>query len=72
LLQSDVNLVIGADWQGVRSTPGPLPDLPTTTAPTSTTAPSGRTTTTTTTVPASSTTSTTVGVVPETPPDVRC
>ncbi len=62
LLQSDVNLVIGADWQGVRPTPGPLPDLPTTTASTGTT----------TTVPASSTTSTTIGVVPETPPDVRC
>jgi LCP family protein required for cell wall assembly len=69
LLQSDVNVVVGKDWQGVRSTPGPLPDLPTTT--TSTTIPSGsdRTTTTTTTVPA---TTTTVGVVPETPEDVRC
>src|SRR6185503_18023523 len=49
-----------AGWQGVRPTPGPLPDLPTTTASTGTT----------TTVPASSTTSTTIGVVPETPPDV--
>jgi len=74
LVQSDVSLVVGADWQGVRSTPGPVPDLPTT----STTAPrTGRTTTTTTTttVPGATTTTTTTtipGVVPQTPPDVRC
>lgn len=72
LVQSDVSLVIGADWKGVRSMPGPLPDLPTTT-----TIPGKKTTTTTTTttVPGattSSTTSTTIGVVPETPPDVHC
>jgi hypothetical protein len=72
LVQSDVSLVVGADWQGVRSTPGPLPA-----ASTTTTIPSKKstTTTTTTTVPGattSSTTSTTIGVVPETPADVHC
>jgi LCP family protein required for cell wall assembly len=68
LLQSDVNLVVGADWQGVRTTPGPLPDLPASTT-TSTSVPGGKTTTTTST---SSTTTTIVGVVPAAPPDVRC
>jgi len=74
-VQSDVSVVVGADWQGVRSTPGPLPDLPTTTTSTPGKGTTTTTTTTTTTVPGaptSSTTSTTVGVVPETPPDVRC
>ena len=51
LLNADVSVVVGADWQGVRSSPTPTMPLPTsTTAP-----PSGRgrttTTTTTTTVP---------------------
>ena len=73
LLNADVSVVVGADWQGVRSSPNPTLPLPT-----STTQPSGRsTTTTTTTAPATdestTTTSTTItGVVPETPQDVHC
>jgi hypothetical protein len=70
LLNADVSVVVGADWQGVLSTPGP-------TVPLSSTAPGKRTTTTTTTTvpdggPTSSTTSTTLGVVPQTPEDVNC
>jgi LCP family protein required for cell wall assembly len=78
LVQSNVSVVIGTDWQGVLDTPGPLPDLPTTTSSTtSTTVRPGRTTTTTTTTtvpgqPAGSTTTTVLGVVPTTPEDVRC
>jgi hypothetical protein len=76
---ADLDLVVGADWQGVRSTAGPPVPMPTTTS-----TPSGgrttttKTTTTTTTMPndsgttTSSTTSTTVGVVPLTPQDVHC
>jgi len=79
LLDADVSVVVGADWQGVRSTPGPTTPLPTTTA---TTVRGRRTTTTTTTTtstvpgvsvpPDSSTTTTTAGVVPQTPEDVHC
>jgi LCP family protein required for cell wall assembly len=71
LIDTDVSVVVGADWQGVRSAPGP-------TVPLSTTTTSGgrtTTTTTTTTVPGespSSITTTTVGVVPQTPQDVHC
>ncbi|MEY2452956.1 MAG: hypothetical protein QOD92_2530 [Acidimicrobiaceae bacterium] len=74
LIDTDLSVVIGADWQGVRSEPGPLPELPTTT-----TAPTPKTTTTTTTttttvpgVPPSSITTTSIGVVPQTPQDVHC
>jgi LCP family protein required for cell wall assembly len=69
LIDTDVSVVVGADWQGVRSSPGPTVPLATTTTITN------RPTTTTTSVPAdpsASTTSTTVGVVPQTPQDVRC
>jgi LytR cell envelope-related transcriptional attenuator len=78
LINAEVSVVIGADWKGVRSAPGPTVPLPTTTT---TTVPGRRgtttttTTTTATTVPGastSSTTTTTLGVVPETPQDVRC
>jgi hypothetical protein len=58
---ADVVVVVGADWQGVRSTPGPTVSLPTNTT-TTTTAP----------VVAPSTSTTTVGVVPQTPEDVSC
>ena len=75
LIDADVSVVVGADWQGVRSSPGPTVPLSTTT----TTLPGRRTTTTTTTTttlpggsPPSSTTSTTLGVVPQTPQDVHC
>lgn len=72
LVQSDVSVVIGTDWKGVRESPGALPELPTTTTTTTTLRP-GRTTTTTAPDPgASSTTSTTAGVVPFTPEDVNC
>ena len=77
LLNTDVDVVVGADWQGLRTAPAPTVPLPT-----STTQPSGRgrtstTTTTTTTLPSpgesTTTTSTTVpGVVPQTPQDVHC
>lgn len=73
LIDADVSVVVGADWQGVRSSPGPTVPLPTTTTT------QGRRTTTTTTLPGgvapsttSSTTSTTMGVVPQTPQDVHC
>ena len=79
LLDADVSVVVGADWQGVRSAPGPTTPLPTTTT---TTVRGRRTTTTTTTTtttvpggsvpPLSSTTTTTAGVVPQTPEDVHC
>ena len=58
---ADVVVVVGADWQGVRSTPGPTVSLPT-----------SSTTTTTAPVVSPSTTTTTVGVVPQTPEDVSC
>ena len=63
IVNADVVVVVGADWQGARSSPGPTVALP------------GKTTTTSsTTVPSAalSTTSTTVGVVPQTPEDVSC
>ena len=73
LIDTDVSVVVGADWQGVRSSPGPTVPLSTTTT---TTGRASTTTTTTTTLPggeaSSSTTSTTVGVVPQTPQDVHC
>ncbi|MEY2450005.1 MAG: hypothetical protein QOH79_3481 [Acidimicrobiaceae bacterium] len=72
LIDTDLSVVIGADWQGVRSTPGPTVPLSTTTT---TTSRRSTTTTTTTTTPdagASSTTSTSIGVVPQTPQDVHC
>ncbi|MEY2403825.1 MAG: hypothetical protein QOD38_1376, partial [Acidimicrobiaceae bacterium] len=72
LIDTDLSVVIGADWQGVRSTPGPTVPLSTTTT---TTTRRSTTTTTTTTTPdpgASSTTSTSIGVVPQTPQDVHC
>jgi LCP family protein required for cell wall assembly len=73
LIDTDVTVVVGSDWQGVRSSPGPTVPLSTTTTGRRTTT---TTTTTTTTVPGgaspSSTTSTTVGVVPQTPQDVHC
>jgi len=84
IVGADVVVVVGPDWQGVRSQPGPPPPLPTTapttTAPTTTVKGRGTTTTNTTTttiVPGGSTTplpttSTTIGVVPETPQDVNC
>jgi LCP family protein required for cell wall assembly len=71
LIDTDVSVVIGADWQGVRTEPGPVAELSTTTTP-------GRKTTTTTTAttvpgaPTSSITTTTIGVVPQTPQDVHC
>ena len=74
LIDTDVSVVVGADWQGVRSEPGPVTQLATTT-----TAPNRKTTTTSTTttttvpgVPPSSLTTTTIGVVPQTPQDVHC
>jgi LCP family protein required for cell wall assembly len=77
LLNADVSVVVGADWQGVRSSPNPTMPLPT-----STTAATGRgrtttTSTTTTTVPSSggsttSTSTTIAGVVPQSPQDVHC
>jgi hypothetical protein len=72
LLNADVSVVVGADWQGVRTAPNPTLPLPS-----STTQPTGRSTSTTTTVPATdeptTTTSTTItGIVPETPQDVHC
>ena len=73
LLNADVSVVVGADWQGVRSSPNPTMPLPTST----TEATGNRSTTTTTTVPTTdeptTTTSTTItGIVPETPQDVHC
>jgi LCP family protein required for cell wall assembly len=73
LIDADVSVVVGSDWQGVRSEPGPTVPLSTT----STTQGRSTTTTSTTTTTApngteSSTTSTTIGVVPETPQDVVC
>jgi LCP family protein required for cell wall assembly len=71
LVDADVGVVVGADWQGVRSSPGPTVPLSTTT----TTLGRSTTTTTTTTAPGSpstTTTSTTLGVVPQTPQDVHC
>ena len=70
LLNADVSVVVGADWQGVRSAPNPTMPLPATDSSSS----SGVTTsTTTTTVPGAAPTSTTVeGVVPQTPQDVHC
>jgi polyisoprenyl-teichoic acid--peptidoglycan teichoic acid transferase len=60
IVNADVVVIAGADWQGVRSSPGPSVSLPTNT-------------TTTTTAPAiAPSTSTTVGVVPQTPEDVSC
>jgi LCP family protein required for cell wall assembly len=56
IVSADVVLIVGADWQGTRSSPGP-------TVPLSLTTPSS-------TIPANTTT--TVGVVPETPEDVNC
>jgi hypothetical protein len=79
LLDADVSVVVGADWQGVLTSPGPTLPLPTTTTAPPVTSRGQRTTTTTTTttVPGaststSSTTTTTLGVVPQTPQDVRC
>jgi hypothetical protein len=77
LLDADVSVVVGADWQGVRTSPGPTLPLPTTTSPPVTSRGQRTTTTTTTTVrggstSTGSTTSTTLGVVPQTPQDVRC
>jgi len=77
---ADVVVVVGADWQGVRTTPGPTVPLPTTsTLPPTTVRGKGTTTTTTntttTTVPggtAPSVTATTLGVVPQQPEDVSC
>ena len=73
LIDADVSVVVGSDWQGVQSAPGPTVPLSTTTTQSRSTT---TTTTTTTTVPngsaPSSTTSTTIGVVPETPQDVVC
>jgi LCP family protein required for cell wall assembly len=62
IVGADLVVIVGADWQGIRSTPGPTVPLPTNT-----------TTTTTTTAPvAAPSTSTTIGVVPQTPQDVSC
>jgi hypothetical protein len=78
LLDADVSVVVGADWQGVRSAPGPTLPLSTTSTAPPVTSRDGRTTTTTTTTTSeassstSSTTSTTLGVVPQTPQDVHC
>jgi LCP family protein required for cell wall assembly len=80
IVGADVVVVVGSDWQGVRSSPGPTVPLPTTSTTTSTTVKGRATTTTnttTTTVPgavttAPSITTTTVGVVPQTPQDVSC
>src|SRR5262249_28467441 len=68
IANADVVVVVGADWQGARSTPGPIVPLPTTSSTSSTSS----TTSTTTTEPAPTTTSTTIGVVPQTPEDVSC
>jgi LCP family protein required for cell wall assembly len=62
IVSADVVVVVGADWQGARSSPGATDSLPTDTDATSTT-------TTTATVPS---TTTTIGVVPQTPEDVSC
>jgi LCP family protein required for cell wall assembly len=77
LSNADVSLVIGADWQGVRSSPAPtvpIPDTTTTVPPknartstTTTTTVSPKATTTT-----ESTTTTIAGVVPSAPEDVHC
>jgi LCP family protein required for cell wall assembly len=67
IVSADVVVVVGADWQGTRSAPGPTVPLPESSAST--------TSTTTTTAPPSTdntTTSTTIGVVPQTPQDVSC
>jgi LCP family protein required for cell wall assembly len=77
LLNADVSVVVGADWQGVRSSPGATTELSTTTTAPPVTGRSQRTTTTTTTttVPGETSTSTTTtiaGVVPVTPQDVHC
>jgi LCP family protein required for cell wall assembly len=62
IVNADVVVVVGADWQGARSSPGATDALPTSTDTTSTT-------TTPNTVPS---TTTTIGVVPQTPEDVSC
>jgi LCP family protein required for cell wall assembly len=69
LINAEVSVVIGADWQGVRPAPSTI-----TTAPTTSTDPRAGTTTTAVPggEPSTSTTSTTIGVVPQTPQDVRC
>jgi hypothetical protein len=75
LLNADVSVVVGADWQGVRSSPNPTMPLPTSTTEAATGGRSTTTTSTTETVPGAPTTSTTTtiaGVVPETPEDVHC
>jgi hypothetical protein len=73
LIDTDVSVVIGADWHGVLASPGPTVPLSTTTT---TTAPKKTTTTTTTTtVPGQtppSITTTSIGIVPQTPQDVHC
>ena len=63
IVNADIVVIVGADWQGVRSSPDPAVSLPSTTSNTTTT------TAPTTTVPS---TSTTIGVVPQTPEDVSC
>jgi LCP family protein required for cell wall assembly len=64
IVSADVVLVVGSDWQGVRSSPGPTVSLPASTS---------NTTTSTTTAQADvPSTSTTIGVVPQTPEDVSC
>jgi hypothetical protein len=64
-----INLIIGADWNGVLSAPRPVDVIPTTT----TTIRGSSNRSTSTTVPSTSdTTTTTVGEVPQAPPDVSC
>ena len=72
LLNADVSVVVGADWQGVRSSPNPTMPLPSSTTEPRASGRSTTTTTTTTTVPGAPTTSTTIGVVPQAPQDVHC
>jgi hypothetical protein len=73
LLNADVSVVVGADWQGVRTSPNPTMPLPS-----STTQPTRKSTTTTTTTapgtdePTTTTSTTITGIVPETPQDVHC
>ncbi len=86
IANADVVVVVGADWQGTRSTPGPTVPLPSTSSSSTSSSStnsskssksskstsSTTSTTSSTTVPPAPTTSTTIGVVPQTPEDVSC
>jgi LCP family protein required for cell wall assembly len=65
IVGADLVVIVGADWQGLRSSPGPTVSLPTNTTNTTTT-------TTASAVALPPPTSTTIGIVPQTPQDVSC